>query len=413
MKPKKVTAGILLPLALAGLVPSLAVKAEAPDRLIARSLAAQKISDIKVPAIDYTQDARVPIPSFTLKEGQGLEEMPAFFLGAMNKNLASKDLGELTFADAPGLGKLPVGELRKFAEFDGAKVAASAEKSLEEVVPSLDKMKLSDFGLDKVPFAKMDFTKVGKELPAVTIADLGAANTALDKIIDVNTTAKDPSAKFIRIDRISTDERKGNQITSGSNREPIQKCGKSCDLAEFQSAAVKDNTNGIQAIINRPDTQKLPGGVGMFGRMISDASGGEWGGYVVASEESNLKYSFHRANAKEGSAIGQLNLRFCWDVWGFGKQCTQYFVGIPIGKLTEKGNSAIPFPLLVNAPIAAPKAVAKLAAIPAIKPAEATKTAILPVSTIGSETKGATVDRAKLFGPLVKSSESLIYGTSI
>jgi hypothetical protein len=377
--------------------------------LVTRSLAAQKIADIKVPATNYVEDKRIPIPSFTLEEGQGLEKMPAFFLGAMNKNLTSKDLGELTFADAPGLGKLPIGELRKFTEFDGAKVAASSEKSLEEIVPDLSKMKLSDFGMDKIPFSKIDFTTVGKELPAVTIADLGAANVSLDKIIDTNS-AKDPSAKLTKIDRVYTAERKGSDITSGSNRQRVQECGKSCDLAELQSAAVKDNTNGIQAIINRSDTPKLPGGVGIFGQLISDASGGEWGGYVIASEESNLKYSFHRANAKEGSVVGQLDLRFCWDALGFGKQCTQYFVPIPIAKTTEKGNTVIPFPLLVNAPVATTKIAAankaKVASIAATEPAETT-------TIVAATSTSEVVDKATLFGSNVKNTESLIYGTSI
>lgn len=407
-----VKTGLLIAIALASMPSwSQPSRAEEPDAVIKRSLKAQTTTTIKLPAIDYTQDTRVPIPSFTAKEGDSMEKLPAFFAGAMNAKLTPDSFKEeMTFKDAPGFARLPIKELKKIAFFDISKVPNPIEgKTLADLMPEIETTKLSELGLNKAEFSKIDFTKAIGDMP-ITIADIGGANIGMDKIVDINA-ARDPSAKLIKVDRVYTAEKKGAKITSGSNREPIQKCGDKCDLAEFQSATVKDNTNGIQAVISGPSTPNLLGGVGFFGQMFSDAAGGDPGGYKVFSPDSDFLYTFHNANAKIGTVTGWLNSRVCWDVWGFGRQCTNHFIRFPIAQMSEKGNTMIPFPLIVNAP--ALKTPTPLAAADDNRVIPEPRKAIVDTATaaVPANLDKAT-NTADIFGANVKNSESLLYGTT-
>lgn len=374
------------------------------NTLIKKSLAAQTLGTVVLPsAIDFQPpNSDIPIKSFALPAGSTTDQLPANFLGMMSKDFTPDKIGkDLTIADVPALGQVLIEQLIKAKPelkdltVAGQKLGNIQDKTLAEVVPNLDSAKLADLKLGDIKFSGIDFSKAANPL---TIADLGASKVSMDKIFTV-PSATDPSAKLVKFDRVLTGERKGNKITSGSNRESPQKCGDSCDLVELQSATGDRAANGVQGVVGR----KVPGGKGWLGQMITDAAGGEPGGWDIGYKDSEITYSFHQAKAKPGTAIGQLNFRACWG--GFFPGCTGHIFPVPIATNSESNNPMIPFPLVLNVPIAtASKATPAMPKPPPTAVASSVASTTPVASIAPAQSSGAKAD---VFGPNTLSSKSL------
>lgn len=222
----------------------------------------------------------------------------------------------------------------------------------------------------------------GRPETLITAADLpGIPNLRLSKLVsvDVIPTTLQP----MKIDTLHTEQSNlsvaaGINVASGSNKEPHAPCTGSCSAVELLSAIDPNNNfnplNGSYSIIG----QKLRGGHGIVGDIMTAAGIREPAGFDVPYIGMNgcgSKWSAEAPNAAGGSVQQQLNLRFCYSIPFLGFQASPYFIPLPLPLPASESQANMLLPMMMTPATVLPPVEANLprASLPSISVAAAPK----------------------------------------
>jgi hypothetical protein len=244
---------------------------------------------------------------------------------------ASTTLGELSKTSA---GNLPIpDEVLKAAS---VKDLDGISKTLYSAYPEIGKLKIADLpGVQDIPWNKL-----------------------------ITSQAIPPTMQVMKFDKLLTGQKKlnkdnGSNVASGSNKEPHAPC-ENCDAVELRSILqfgsptdtlnAKNPLNGSLSLIG----QKLKGGEGLLGDIMTAAGVREPGGFEVpyiGIGSCGSKWSAESPDAKKGSFQQQLNFRMCYYDTFLGFQATPYFIPIPLPLPATEKEANVLLPMIVS-PIA-------------------------------------------------------------
>jgi hypothetical protein len=413
--------------------------------------------------VTYTSDARVPqIPDFSWQKGQPLSQaFPAalaMLMGAgkyspqtateaansdstalQNVKLSElKFLGKIPFKDVifanPQLANLQVGTvLPGWSEVNSNStlqaIADSQTGKLPIPASVLESAAVKDLpGIINTTYAQYPgISKVIKDLPGigVKVVDLpGVQDIPWNRLLSVQNIPD--TLQPMKFDKLLSGQEKlnintGSNIASGSNKEPHAPCTGTCNAVELRSTLDPQNSsnplNGALAITG----QKLKGGEGLVGDLMTAAGVREPAGFEVPYIGINgcgSKWSAESPNAQKGSVSQQLNLRFCYSVPFLGLQASPYFIPLPLPLPANEQEANLLLPMKVS-PIAIKPSLPSIA--PSKNPTNPPSVAGLPSLTSSSPgnsqqpfiSPGATgFDRVALFGSATKKAFSPTLGIS-
>lgn len=376
MKKKLISLITTTALSVASFVPVIAAPQATPD--VANALKKTTLGNtLATEDFTYKVDSRLPeLPSFSLKKGAPLSDgLPVGLL----KLSGGQNFTPATAAAAAGVEPSALLEGRlgnlKYLETMPLKDILTANPQLKTVaadsIPgftagngkTLGALVTEDSAIanSPLPAQVLQLAKVS-DLPGVVdtsyfsypgieqqpIGNLfGVSNIGIDKALSVNNTGQTDGLQLMKFDRLSTAEKNigkapRDNVSSGSNKEPNAPCEKDCAYGELRSTLFKGKNplNGTKTIIG----QKLKGGEGLLGDIMTSAGVREPAGYEVpyiGISNCGSKWSIDKAQARPGKVQQELHLRICYDSL-IGRQATPYFIGpIPLGNASEKGNTAL------------------------------------------------------------------------
>lgn len=408
--------------------------------------------------VTYSSDARVPqIPDFSWQKGQPLSQaFPAalvMLMGAgkyspqtateaangdltalQNAKLSElKFLGKIPFKDVisanPQLANLQVGTvLPGWSEVNSNStlqaIADSPTGKLPIPASVLESSTVKDLpGIVNTTYAQYPgISKVIKDLPGigVKVVDLpGVQDIPWNKLLSVQNIPD--TLQPMKFDKLLSGQEKlnvntGSNIASGSNKEPHAPCTGTCNAVELRSTIDPQNSsnplNGALAITG----QKLKGGEGLVGDLMTAAGVREPAGFEVPYIGINgcgSKWSAESPNAQKGSVSQQLNLRFCYSVPLLGLQASPYFIPLPLPLPANEQEANLLLPMKVS-PIAIKLSLPSIA--PSQNPVNPPSVAGLPSPGNSQQpfiSPGATgFDRVALFGSATKKAFSPTLGIS-
>jgi hypothetical protein len=413
--------------------------------------------------VTYSSDARIPqIPDFSWQKGQPLSQaFPAalaMLMGAdkyspqtateaangdstalQNAKLSElKFLGKIPFKDVisanPQLANLQVGTvLPGWSEVNSNStlqaIANSSTGKLPIPASVLESSAVKDLpGIVNTTYAQYPgISKVIEDLPGigVKVADLpGVQDIPWNKLLSIQNIPD--TLQPMKFDKLLSGQEKlnvntGSNIASGSNKEPHAPCTGTCNAVELRSTSDPQNSsnplNGALAITG----QKLKGGEGLVGDLMTAAGVREPAGFEVPYIGINgcgSKWSAESPNAQKGSVSQQLNLRFCYSVPLLGLQASPYFIPLPLPLPANEQEANLLLPMKVSL-IAIKPSLPSIA--PSQSPTNSPSVAGLPSLTSPSPgnsqqpftSPGATgFDRVALFGSATKKAFSPVLGIS-
>jgi hypothetical protein len=319
--------------------------------------------------IDYRATNKIPeLPSFTLKKGTPLSELPAGFLKLAGKSYSPLSAGTDASVSADDVKKGRLGNL-KFLEEMPLKEFSAANPQLKNIKVSTipgwssgSSKTIGDLAADPIagtapiPADVLQSAKIGdfpgvvdtpysayKGVNSMPISKLFAVeNISLDKVLSAETGSIPSGLQVMKFDRLATKETNigfhvRDNVSSGTNKKPNNPCPgeKTCAYGELRSTVLtgKNPLNGTKTIID----QESPGGEGWLGEAMTNAGILEKDGYAVPYISScGAKWSLTQPDPIKGTVQQQLHLRICYDT-PVGRQATPYFIGgIPIGSASEK-----------------------------------------------------------------------------
>jgi hypothetical protein len=423
----------------------------------------------------YIADPRIPqIPSFSYTKGTPLTQaIPAavvMLMGAdkytpqtatqasggdpttlVNAKLTSLPfVGKLPFAATiaanPLLKGLKVGDV--FPTWAGSPTnPADPNATLGNIAKSpLGKLPIPAEVLANTPIANLpgilttpynDYPGIGKpDLPGIPSIDLSAVTLGADgiKVGDLPGIPALPWSKLIKIDsipntlmvmkfdKLNSGQNKisvanGSKIASGSNKEPNAPCSGICDAVELLNAVDRQNNldpyNGSLSIIG----QRLKGGYGLLGDLMTAAGVREPAGFEVPYIGMNgcgSKWSAESPNAEAGTIRQQLNLRFCYsDILGF--QATPYFIPLPLPLPTSEKQANLLIPMSISPVVIVKPPTSSIPTIPStIAGLPSTGASPTPGDSKEPFTVPSTTgfDKVALFGSATKKAYSPTLGIS-
>jgi hypothetical protein len=362
------------------LVVSLAPVVAAPPATPDVTNALKKTTLGNTPATEdfsYKADERLPeLPDFTLKKGAPLSDgLPVGLLklsggqsftpttaaaaaGVEPSALLEGRLGNLKYLETMPLKDILTAnpQLKTVAADSIPGFTAGNGKTLGAIVAEDSAIANSPLPADVLQLAKVSdlpgvadtsyFSYPGIEKQPVSNL-FGVSNIGLDKVLAVSNTGKTDGLQLMKFDRLSTAEKNigkapRDNVSSGSNKEPNAPCEKDCAYGELRSTLFKGKNplNGTKTIMG----QKLKGGEGLLGDIMTSAGVREPAGYevpYVGIGSCGSKWSINKPEARPGKVQQELHLRICYDSL-IGRQATPYFIGpIPLGDASEKGNTAL------------------------------------------------------------------------
>jgi hypothetical protein len=260
-------------------------------------------------------------------------------------------------------------------------------------------------GILQTPYSKyagIDTVKIGK-IPGIPDISYG-------KLFSINVRAIPPTMQVVNMDKLLTGQKdldinKGNNISSGSPKEPHAACNGTCTFVEFRSIAGGGASNPINGTLGRiGGEQPLKGGKGLAGDIATAAGLRQPAGYRVPYIGINgcgSTWSAESPDSKTGSIKQQINLGICWHDLIFGDQALPDFIPVPLGlTATEKGATMV-FPMEIS-----PVLVTRLPqSRSATSQASSDSSAIPQVNAINtnSTNNASSLSRAELFGTAIKS----------
>jgi hypothetical protein len=256
-------------------------------------------------------------------------------------------------------------------------------------------------------------------IDGIKIGDLpGLPNLPWSKLIAINNV---PTGLMVmKFDKLDSGQNKisvpkGAKIASGSNKEPNAPCSGICDAVELLNSLDPQNNsdpyNGSLSIIG----QRLKGGHGIVGDLMTAAGIREPAGFEVPYIGMNgcgSKWSAESPNAPQGTIQQQLNLRFCYATL-VGFQASPYFIPLPLPLPTseKQANLLLPMsisPVIINQP--------SISSVPSVS---SSSTAKLNSPTPGDSQQPFTTpattgtDKVALFGSATKKSYSPSLGIGL
>jgi hypothetical protein len=461
--------GTLLPLARANAAETLSDDRQA---LLLKALSAATFANSPPTTEDitYTADPRIPqIPSFAYTKGTPLAEaMPAavvMLMGAdkytpITATQAAGDdpttLANSTLTSLPFIGKLPFAatlaanpQLKNLNVRDVfptwtalpnatlGDIASSAAGKLPVPADILANTPIANLpGITTTPFS--NYPGIGKpDLPGIPSIDRTAKLLGLDgvKVGDLPGIPNLPWSKLIvignipstlmvmKFDKLNSGQNNisvanGSKIASGSNKEPNAPCKGTCDAVELLSVFDPQNNlnpfNGSLSIIG----QRLKGGYGLVGDLMTAAGIREPAGFEVPYIGINgcgSKWSAESPNAQAGTIQQQLNLRFCYSIPFLGFQASPYFIPLPLPLPTSEQQANILLPMSISPVVIIKPPVPTIPTIPAIaRIPNSTTSPILgdrPQLSIAAVANNA--DKVALFGNATKKAYSPSLGISL
>jgi hypothetical protein len=458
--------GTLLPLARANAAETLSEDRQA---LLLRALSAATFANSPPTTEDitYTADPRIPqIPSFAYAKGTPLAEaMPASVLMLMGANqytpqtatMASggdpNALASSTLTSLPFVGKLPLAAIvaanPQLQNLQAAAVfptwTASPDATLGNIANSpLGRLPIPANVIATTPIANLpgitatpynSYPGIGQpDLPGIPSIDLTATPLGRDgvKVSDLPGLPTLPWNRLIAItnipstlvvmkfDKLNSGQNNisvanGSKIASGSNKEPNAPCSSTCDAVELLNVFDPQNNldpfNGTLSIIG----QRLKGGYGLVGDLMTAAGIREPAGFEVPYIGINgcgSKWSAESPNAEAGTIQQQLNLRFCYSIPFLGFQASPYFIPLPLPLPANEQQANILLPMSISPVVIITPPVPSIPAIARI-PNSTTSPILGDRPQLSIATVANSADKVALFGNATKKAYSPSLGISL
>jgi hypothetical protein len=210
----------------------------------------------------------------------------------------------------------------------------------------------------------------------------------------------------------------GSKIASGSNKEPNAPCNGTCDAVELLSVFDPQNNldpfNGSLSIIG----QRLKGGHGLVGDLMTAAGIREPAGFEVpyiGVNNCGSKWSAESPNAQAGTIQQQLNLRFCYSIPFLGFQASPYFIPLPLPLPTSEQQANILLPMSISPVVIIKPPVPIISTLPAIAriPNSTTSPILGDRPQLSIATVANSADKVALFGNATKKAYSPSLGISL
>jgi hypothetical protein len=271
--------------------------------------------------------------------------------------------------------------------------------------------------LPNIPSIDPNLRPLGTD--GVKIADLpGIPNIPWNKLLSVQNIPA--SLQPMKFDKLLSGQEKlspatGSNIASGSNKQPHAPCTGTCTAVELRSAIDSQNSinplDGSLAVIG----QKLMGGEGLLGDLMTVAGIREPAGFEVPYIGINgcgSKWSAESPDPQNGTIAQQLNLRFCYSLPLLGMQASPYFIPLrlPLPASEQGANALLPMVVTPVAMIQPPK----LATVPTapIIAQRSKSSGTSPSQQPFTSPASTRLDRVALFGSATKTAWSPVMGIS-